>query len=169
MRSVRELFFVAVVATALPVLLHAQVAPAGPGKPARSTPAGAARTATCQVEGVWELVSITRRDVEQRLKGYRQQKMVARGHFMWLGADSLRDTISLRGPADSLRAFRVSGGAGTYTVKGNSYTEQLDIFVDPKMQGQPFAATCRMLGDLWYHSYPPDSARKTVEVWRRIR
>ena len=114
------------------------------------------------------------------MKGYRQMKIVSRGHFMWLGADAKRDTITRRTPADSLRATETAGGAGTYTLNGNTYTEHLTIFVEPTMEGQEFPATCRTEGDRWYHTYPPAATAvqaasnasqtpPTVEVWRRIR
>jgi hypothetical protein len=122
------------------------------------------------VEGVWELVSTTTAaGQDQPLNGYRQRKMLSRGHFMWLGADAKRDTIGLRTLTDSLRTYQMSGGTGTYALAGNTYTEHLDLFVVPTMEGQSFPALCRTAGNRWYHSYPPDSARKTVEEWRRIR
>jgi hypothetical protein len=170
----------------LPASLHAQASPSAGGRPG-GTPAGAAvgtaaaraRPAACQLEGVWELVSATQGAESRPMQGYRQMKIVSRGHYMWLGAEARRDTITLRTLADSLRAFQTPGGAGTYTLEGNTYTEHLALFVDPTMQGKPFPATCRTEGDRWYHTYPPPGTAQaastgprqppTVEVWRRVR
>jgi hypothetical protein len=121
------------------------------------------------VEGVWELESVSDGGRARALNGYRQRKILSQGHYMWLGADAKRDTIALRTLTDSLRASRVEGGTGTYSLSGNTYTEQLTIFVVPTMEGQAFPATCRTEGDRWYHTFPPDSTQQTVEVWRRIR
>lgn len=132
-------------------------------------PAASPRAAACNIVGVWELVSVTTDGRPDSLGGYRQRKIVGQGHYMWVGVEGSRDTLPLRTLADTLRAFRAAGGTGTYRLAGNSYTEQLELFVDPTMQGRPFPATCRTEGDRWYHTFPADSARQTVEVWRRIR
>jgi hypothetical protein len=171
MRPAYGIAVLTLVAGLLAAPLSAQVAPAtrdSPGKNSQSDGARS-RTAACRVEGVWELVSITSGGQEEPLRGYRQRKIVSRGHYMWVGADAKRDTITLRTSTDSLRAFRVAGGTGAYRVDGNTYTEQLEIFVDPTIEGRPFSATCRTEGDRWYHSFMSDSTRPTVEVWRRIR
>ena len=145
----------------LPAPLRAQ---AKPGAPA------------CRVEGVWELVSTTYNGQEMPRPGYSQRKVVARGHFMWLGEDAGRDTIPLRTASDSLRAFRVAGGAGTYTLAGNVYTERLEYFYDGRLVGHSVQATCRTEGDRWYHSFTPptmstagsEPSARLEEVWRRI-
>src|SRR5438067_1368256 len=174
MRQVQAIAALALVTCVLPARSVAQAAPATGAKPGKivtqKTNGAKSRAKSCQVEGVWELVSTTTTDGQDRrlANGYRQRKMVSRGHFMWIGADAKRDTIGLHTLSDSLRSTQVSGGTGTYTLNGNNYTEHLEIFLVPTMEGQSFPATCRMEGDRWYHSYPPDSAKKTVEVWRRI-
>jgi hypothetical protein len=167
----------ALVACLLPAPVRAQVPTTTPGsQPGTPKPPAAARprpAATCQVEGVWGLVSVTEDGQEQPHRGYRQRKIVARGHFMWIGVDARRDTITIRTTSDSLRARQVSGGTGTYSLAGNTYTEHLDYFFLPRMEGQDFPATCRTEGDRWFHTYPMDansgSKRMKVEVWRRIR
>ncbi len=186
MRHANGIVALTLAACLLPASLRAQVSPSA-GGPSRGASASAAvgtaatrtRPAACQLEGVWELVSATRGAESRPMQGYRQMKIVSRGHFMWLGADAKRDTIQLRTLVDSLRASQTPGGAGTYTLEGNTYTEHLALFVDPTMQGKPFPATCRTEGDRWYHTYPPSGTAQavsngpgqppTVEVWRRIR
>jgi hypothetical protein len=72
--------------------------------------------AACQVEGVWEQVSVTFDGREMGPVPRPPRKIVARGHWIWIGADARRDTLPLRTAADSLRATQIFGGAGTYTT-----------------------------------------------------
>ena len=181
MRPACGIVTLALLACLLPAPTRAQATPTTPGRqPPAPRPTTGARTTpgACQVEGVWGLVSVTEDGKDRPLRGYRQRKIVARGHFMWIGVDARRDTITIRTAADSLRARQVSGGTGTYSLAGNTYTEHIDYFVLPMMEGQDFPATCRTEGDRWYHTFPTnagtpgaatDPKRLTTEVWRRIR
>ena len=63
------------------------------------------------------------------------------------------NTLPLKSEIDTLRAYRIAGGAGTYSTRGTSYTEHLDYFFDPSWVGTSFRAICRIEGDRWYHSY----------------
>ena len=137
----------------------------------RPGPAG-----TCPVEGTWDLVAQTIDGKAQQLAGYQQRKMVSGRYFMWLGQDRRRDTLPLRTALYTLRARRVSGGAGTFTVEGNRYTEHLEYFSDAHQIGQSVPGTCRVLGGQWFHSFPvpfdtvagPKPIRHVVEIWRRV-
>ena len=146
---------------------------AGPAGAQDSTAsARAARPAACSVEGVWELESVTTDGQRQELGGYRQRKLVAHGHYMWIGHDARRDTLPMRTATDSLRAAQIGGGAGPYAVAGDSYTEQLEYFVDPTWVGRSFPAKCRTEGDRWYHDFEITVGGRTQrvnEVWRRLR
>jgi len=133
--------------------------------------------AECRVTGVWELVGVKRNGTPEPMAGWAQRKVVTRGHFMWLGQASRRDTLPLKTEADTLRAFSMSGGAGTWKLAGRTYTERLEYFVDPRMIGTDFKATCRTEGDRWIHTWidtgPSDAqgrpAQATIdEEWRRI-
>lgn len=135
------------------------------------------RKAGCRVQGVWEMEAVTNNGKDQPLNGARQVKIVTRRHFMWVGQDARRDTLPLKTQADTLRRNTIGGGAGTYSVTGNAYVEQIDVFNDPSWLGKPWKATCRVEGDRWYHSYPfpqdsagvpRDSIAHIVEVWRRV-
>lgn len=166
MRHAYEIAAFMFVACVLPSHVHAQATARNDAAKSGASP--------CQVEGVWELVSTTTGGDSVPMGGYRQRKMVHRGHYMWLGADAKRDTITLRTLTDSLRASHTPGGAGTYTLAGNTYTERLTIFFDPAMEGRDFPATCRTEGDRWYHTFPATTSNtsqtpQTVEVWRRIQ
>lgn len=133
--------------------------------------------AECDVVGVWELVGAKRNGVPLQMPGWAQRKVVTKGHFMWLGQASRRDTLPLKTVTDTLRFFSVSGGAGTWTLAGRTYTERLEYFLDPRMIGTDFKATCRTEGDRWIHTWidtgpagaQERSAQATVdEEWRRI-
>ncbi|GJG84888.1 hypothetical protein tb265_00690 [Gemmatimonadetes bacterium T265] len=166
------------VACLLPARASAQTGPRSAEEPkgARPRPGAASPAPACKVEGVWELVSVSYNGQELPRPGYHERKVVARGQFMWLGSDAQRDTIPLRTAGDSLRAFRVAGGAGTYTLTGNTYTEHLEYFYDPRLVGQSIQATCRTEGDRWYHSFTPATpsggaggqSERLDQVWRRV-
>ena len=47
----------------------------------------------------------------------------------------------------------MSGGSGHYSVSGNTYTEQLEYFFDPKLLGKTLRASCRVAANRWYHTY----------------
>jgi hypothetical protein len=132
--------------------------------------------AGCQVRGVWELVSVSQDGKDQPLAGYRTMKVLTDRHFMFVGQAAMRDTLPLKTPMDTLRAYQISGGAGTYTTSGTTYIEHLDIFVIPSWIGTSFRATCRIEGSLWYHSFTepndttagPGPYQHFIEVWRRV-
>ena len=134
------------------------------------------RDAGCQVRGVWELVSVSRNGKDQPLAGYRGMKVLTDRHFMFVGQAAKRDTLPLKTEMDTLRAYQMSGGAGTYTTSGTTYTEHIEIFVIPSWIGTSFRARCRIEGGLWYHSFTdpndttagPGPYQHFIEVWRRL-
>ena len=142
-------------------------------RPARSDRPGAP---ACRIEGVWELVSTSLNGQDLARFGYHERKVVAHGQFMWFGEEARRDTIALRTADDTLRAFHVTGGAGTYSLNGTTYTEHLEFFYDPRRIGQSVVATCRTEGNRWYHSFsltalPAASGAATEridQVWQRV-
>ena len=77
---------------------------------------------------------------------------------------------------DTLRAYQISGGAGTYTTSGTTYIEHIDFFIIPSWIGTSFSATCRIEGRLWYHTFTepndttagPGPYQHFIEVWRRL-
>jgi hypothetical protein len=132
--------------------------------------------AKCQVRGVWELVSVSLDGKDQPLAGYKQMKVLTDRRFMWIGQAARRDTLPLKTQMDTLRAYQIGGGAGTYTTSGNTYIEHLDLFAIPSWVGTSFKATCRTEGGRWYHSFtqPNDTTKAPgpyqhiIEVWRRV-
>src|SRR3954469_17844061 len=106
---------------------------------------------TCKVEGVWQLVSGTANG-----KSYpattREMKIITKGHFAFV-SEGQRGVMDLKTVADTLAAFRtMASGGGTYTVRGNAYTEKVEYFYSPAYVGKSIAFTCRTEGDRFYQS-----------------
>jgi hypothetical protein len=141
---------------------------------ARNDPPGSAPPA-CRVQGVWDRVATIQARKRTEFTGNKQRKVVTKKNYMWLAEETRRDTLPLKSVADTARFYAMSGGSGTYRVVGNKYTEHLDLFVDPKVEGRDFTATCRVDGNTWYHSYLSSDLGdttaagrdSTTEVWRR--
>src|SRR2546421_7006135 len=74
--------------------------------------------ASCQVRGVWELVSVSQNGKDQPLAGYRGMKVLTDRHFMFVGHAAKRDTLPLKSEMDTLRAYQMSGGGGGHTPSG---------------------------------------------------
>lgn len=109
----------------------------------------------CQLEGVWEQVTATF-DGEPTPETWRQMKIITATHFAFVSEEE-RGVTDLRTPADSLQAFRTMfSGGGTYTLKGNAYSEHLEYFRDPAYLGMSISFTCRTEGDRFWQSgmYP---------------
>jgi len=166
-----------IVATSGLAILGARTSPhRGDEGPSLAAANDAGPEAQCQVRGVWKLISMSQDGKDQPLAGYEQMKVVTARHFMWLGQAAKRDTLPLKTELDTLRAYQVAGGAGTYTTSGNSYVEHLNMFIVPSWVGTSFRATCRIEGSRWYHSFtmPIDTTagsgpyQHIVEVWQRV-
>ncbi len=134
----------------------------------------------CRVQGVWERVATIQAGKRQEITGARQTKIVTKKHFMWLTAATRRDTLPLRTVLDSARFSAIAGGSGTYEVVGHKYTEHIDLFVDPRLEGKSLTTSCRIDGNRWYHTYLESdidtplagagrmSTDSTTEIWRRV-
>jgi hypothetical protein len=164
MRSIPVLLTLAVATALLPFSARAQDMPAVRQAGKKAAPK---KDPTCQVQGVWQLESAKWGGTQEPMTGARERKMVTKDHFMFLSADAKRDTITTRTAADSLRAQQVIGGFGTYTVKGETYTEHLELFFTPSWEGRDVPAKCETAGDTWTHTWKYDTTTVT-EVWRRI-
>lgn len=129
-----------------------------------------AAAAACRVQGVWDRVGTMQKGKWVPISGFQQRKVVTKHRFMWLNQALRRDTLPLSTALDSARVFRVSGGSGTYTVKGRSYTEHVDMFSTPSFIGQDVTFTCKTEGNRWYHGYQGGmmGSDTTVEVWQRV-
>lgn len=135
--------------------------------------------APCRIQGAWERVATIQARKRTEYTGARQTKFVGKKHYMWIAGESRRDTLPLRTVADTARVFSMGGGFGTYELVGDRYTEHLDLFVDPRLQGKTLKASCRVDGNRWYHTFLASdlaipvagqtvSTDSTTEVWRRV-
>jgi hypothetical protein len=102
------------------------------------------RTAsTININGTWQLISgttITKGVSEgtDYTKGQRMIKIRNDSHFAFLRHD-------LNPLKDSSNHF--DGGGGSYSLKGDQYTEHLDYYTDKNWEGKPFTFTVSMNGD----------------------
>lgn len=136
----------------------------------------AASHPACEVEGVWEQVSVAFDGKEMAPHSRAPRKIVSRGHWIWIGADAGRDKLPRRTEAESLRANQIFGGAGTYTTTDSTFTQHIDYFFDPSAEGATLVASCRTEGEFWYYTFTTDGVpgmsgwpKRVSEVWRRLR
>ena len=122
----------------------------------------------CQVQGAWQLESLTIDGEAYPLGAYKQIKLLTASNFAWQGVPEVGDTLGV---------FASSRyGGGSYRVTDTSYIESLDYFMDPDLVGQEVTFSCRVEGDLWYHEGEipivedgqQTGSWKIEEVWRRI-
>lgn len=136
-----------------------------------------AALAACQVEGVWEQVSLILDGQVMPPRSRPMLKIVANGHWMWVGADAGRNKLPRQTETERLRAFQMFGGAGTYTTTDNSFTQHIDYFFDPSTEGATLVASCRTEGEFWSYSFSTvgvpgmdgSGPKRVSEVFRRIR
>jgi hypothetical protein len=132
----------------------------------------------CRVQGVWDLVASVQAGKRTNFTGW-QRKIVTKKHWMWVAAGARRDTLPMRTALDTANYYSINGGAGTYDLSGNHYTEHIDFFVDPKLQGKSLTASCRIAGNQWFHTFlvsdlstgpsaTPMSRDSVTEIFRRV-
>jgi hypothetical protein len=100
-------------------------------------------TSPVPITGTWRLVSgttITRGDSStiDYTKGSSMIKIINDSHFAFLKHD-------LNSPKDSSNHF--DAGGGSYTLKGNIYTEHLDYYSDRNWEGNTFNFTVSISND----------------------
>lgn len=132
--------------------------------------------ATCQVEGVWEQVSVMWDGRLMPAHSRPLRKIVYHGHWMEIGTEANRGKLPQKTELDKLRATQIFGGAGTYTTTNRTFTQHIDYFTFPGAEGATLSGPCRTKGSFWRYSFSPvgfppmDKAPKRVtEVFRRIR
>lgn len=135
-----------------------------------------ARHTSCEVEGVWEQVSVAFDGQEMPPHSRPLRKIVYRGHWIEIGTEAHRDKLPQQTEADKLRATQTFGGAGTYTTTDRTFTQHIDQFSNPSVEGATLTGTCRTEGNLWYYSFSTvgvpgmnDWGNRVDEVFRRIR
>lgn len=130
---------------------------------------------SCQVVGVWELVS-GKTDTVPYPATLHARKFITKTHFAFV----TRDESAVKNPqtaADTVAFLQsMAAGSGTYTVRGTTYTELPEFFPDPAYIGMELPFTCRVEGDRLYQAgnVPVLEKGRRVrdvkleEVWRRI-
>jgi hypothetical protein len=108
-----------------------------------SAPVEKKETATNPIIGTWQLVSgatITKGQSQANSYPKDQQmiKIVNETHFAFL--NHIINTAK-----DSSNKF--DAGGGSYTLKGDQYTEHLDYYKDKAWEGKPFTFTITFSGD----------------------
>jgi len=90
-----------------------------------------------------------------------------------------RHEETLETALDTANYYSINGGAGTYDVSDHRYTEHIEFFVDPKLQGKSLTASCRIVGNQWFHTFlasdlstgpsaTPMSRDSVTEIFRRV-
>lgn len=107
------------------------------------------------LEGAWELVAdkTTPADAAFPLETDRQIKILTRNHWAFFSQQrTLPKTPggTAKEWADAAKSF--SAGAGTYTLDGDSYTETIEFFVQPKFVGAKIKFKVTWNGDEWTQS-----------------
>ena len=100
-------------------------------------------SATLPIVGTWQLVTgtlIAGKDttVTRYDSGVSFIKIINATHFSFL-------QHSLAASKDSTKQF--SAGGGTYILKGDQYTEQLEYCIDRQWEGHDFTFTIYLTGD----------------------
>ena len=128
---------------------------------------GRAYGQSCDVEGVWQLVS---RKVEgQEAVDLPQQiKLITHGRFSWVSGSADSVNTAPTKATETYRVFKsMSAGGGTYTSRGNGYMEHIEYFPDVSWIGLSLPFTCRTEGaHLFTTGTLPvfDNGRKTGDV-----
>jgi hypothetical protein len=110
--------------------------------------------------GTWKMASMkVNGQVNDLPESAVTYKHVTPGGFTWLSYNKDDGTI-----------FRAAGG--TYTLRGDAYTEKIEYGVGNDFQGiknasHPFK--CRIEGDTWFHTGKLASGTTIDEEWTRVK
>ena len=130
--------------------------------------------ATNQLQGTWELVSEKHGDgasMNAPQYGHFKKKMIAGKHYSWAEYNKEGTLLSM--------------GGGTYTLVGNTYTENIEYFYPSGsgLLGATIPFECKVEEDSWHHAgfiqvreidgetgeYVVTETEKLSEVWKRIK
>jgi hypothetical protein len=130
--------------------------------------------AKCQVEGVWQQVSLIWDGRVTPPHSRPLQKIVFRGHWMEIGTEAGRAKLPQQTELDKLRATQTFGGAGTYTTTDHTFTQRIENFTFPSAEGATLTGPCRTQGKFWRYSFSTvgtglEGAKYVTEVFRRVR
>jgi hypothetical protein len=130
--------------------------------------------AACQVEGVWEQVSLIWDGRVMPPHSRPLRKILYRGHWVEIGTEANREKLPQQTELDKLRATQTFGGAGTYTTTDRTFTQHIDYFSYPSAEGATLTGPCRTNGRFWHYSFSTvgmgmEGPKHVTEVFRRIR
>lgn len=139
-----------------------------------ATPGSSSQPASCALQGTWRLESV--RFVQSATDTGRwipieglQLKVINATHFAYIRQLGDSQTVDFSGRKAAVVGSHVTGGAGSYTLSGNNYTEQIEIAEPRGIVGLSNRATCVVEGDRWLHSFDlPNGRGGFREVYRRV-
>jgi hypothetical protein len=101
------------------------------------------KQSTSSLEGTWQLISATSTEKDSTFSTFNPKvkmvKIINDSHFAFLSHD-------ITGAKDSTRAVYTAGG-GTYTLKDNLYSENLEYFIDPQWENHKFEFVVKIQND----------------------
>jgi len=107
------------------------------------------------IEGVWRMIS-GKEDGKDRLTSGTDIKYITAKHWIWIYQDKAKtiSALSKKNEGDPLKAFTdaFGAGSGSYSLKGNTYTETVEHFVDPSYIGLSVSFTVKVEGNRLYQS-----------------
>ena len=134
----------------------------------------AARGQACVLAGTWRLESMryfrTANDTGIVVPVREPQlKVLTATHFAYLRQLGDSAILDQSGRLQPVVGSHVWGGAGTYTVDGDRYTERFEIAEPRTLVGTAVQARCAVRGDLWRHEFTfPDGQARLLEHYRRV-
>ena len=117
------------------------------------------------IQGTWRLITgtvVTKGvpAVTDYTKGKSFIKIINGSHFAFL-------THDVNVPKDSANHF--DGGGGSYTLKGDQYTEHLDYYTDKQYEGNAYTFTVSFHGDTLVQHGMEGADRENTERYVRLK
>ena len=119
-----------------------------------------ARGQNCNLEGAWEVVSLTLTDstgtaTEVEIGDPPGLKVLSAEH--WVFVEQTEDEAS-----------PTSGGGGRYTTSDTTYTEDVQYHAAVSFVGKTLTFDCQVEGDRWYQRGMLPGGTYLEEVYRRV-
>jgi len=101
-----------------------------------------------KIEGVWQLVSSNWSGKTEPAKG-THIKVITKNHWVWFDQDKDKSAALLakKTTLDSAEAYTNGFGYGTYTLKGDTYTETIEQFTDLEYIGMSLPFKVKVEGN----------------------
>jgi hypothetical protein len=116
----------------------------------------------CNPMGAWEVYALTFTDADGTVRKIEISdppglKILSETHWAFVEQNAEGNAIP------------TSGGGGTYTVDGTTYTERVEYHGARDYIGQSIPFDCNVEGDFWYQSGTLPDGTKLEEVYRRAK